>query len=820
MKIRNLIQYVRLCQGAALALFMAVSLPLQAKAPAVTELKVYPPEVELTTARARQSLVVQAIYADGVTRDVTGMASFAFASKGLAKIENQTVFPLADGETELRVKFEGKTLSVPVKIQKAKEERPISFKLDVVPVFSKAGCNTGACHGSSRGKDGFRISLFGFDPDGDYYRLTREFIGRRVNLALPESSLVLEKGAGLVPHTGGERFKPDSEAYQIVLRWLKAGTPKDSADVAKPVAVEIYPKQSVLEGTGATQRITVRAKYSDGTDRDVTALSVYLSNNDVAAKISELGMVTAGQRGEAYVTARFGPFTVGAQVLVIPKGLNYTFPAAITANNYVDDLVFTKLRKLRIVPSDVCDDATFLRRVSLDITGTLPTPDGVRKFVADDDSRKRERMVDSLLDRKEFADMWVMKWAEMLEIRSDQNKFPYKSALLYYKWLEDQITRNVPVDKMVRDIITASGSVFENPAASFYKVETDTLKISENVAQVFMGMRIQCSQCHNHPFDRWTMDDYYDFASFFSQVARKNGEDPRDTIIYNRGNGEVTHPIAGHKAVPKFLGGEFPKIKSDEDRRVVLANWLASPNNPYFARNLANVVWTHFLGKGIIDPVDDVRVSNPAINPELLDALAERFTKYNYDFKKLVRDICSSRTYQLSTQVNDTNAGDERNFSHGLVRRMRAEVLLDAIDQVTEVPDKFQGLPKGAKAVQIADGTSSSYFLTTFGRATRESVCSCEVKMDPSLSQALHLLNGDVTSGKVASGGVVRKLMKDGKDRNQIIEDLYLRCLARKPSPEEVAKLGAFFTDEKKSPDVLNDVFWSLLNSKEFVFNH
>jgi hypothetical protein len=785
----------------------------------LAEIKVFPPEVDLTTARDGQSLVVQASYADGVTRDVTSEASFAVENKALAKLDQFTVFPLADGETELKIQFEGKTLSIPVKVRHAGEDRPISFKLDVVPIFTKAGCNAGGCHGSSRGKDGFRLSLFGYDPEGDYQRLTREMFGRRVNLALPEESLILEKGAGRVPHTGGERFKAEDELYQTILRWVQAGAPKDDAKVPSPVAIEIYPKQSVLEGTGASQRLTVRAKYSDGTDRDVTGLSVFLSNNDVSAKVSDHGVVTAGQRGESFVTARFHTFTVGAQVMVIPEGLKYVFPTEIAAHNYIDELVHAKLKKLRMIPSAVCDDATFLRRVYIDITGTLPTPDEVRKFAVDDGPTKRERIVDALLDRKEFVDLWVMKWAELLQIRSNQNQFSYRNALLYFGWLEDQITRNVPLDQMVRDLLTASGGTFKNPAASFYKVETDTLKLAENSAQVFMGMRIQCAQCHNHPFDRWTMDDYYNYASFFSQTGRKNGEDPREAIIFNRGSGEVNHPVAGRKPAPKFLGAEFADTQG-KDRREVLADWLASPKNPYFARNLANQVWAHFFGQGIIDPVDDVRVSNPASNPELLDALAERFTGYQYNLRKFVRDLCLSRTYQLSAQSNETNAGDDRNFAKAKIRRLRAEMLLDSINQVTEFTDKFNGLPRGSRAVQIADGNTTTYFLTTFGRATRESVCSCEVKMEPNLSQALHLLNGDATTAKIQNGGTVRRLLRDGKTKEQVIEEIYLRCLARSPTASELAQFLEFFKDEKRTEQTLNDVFWSVLNAKEFIFNH
>jgi len=801
---------------------LALAFGAQARNAALTDLKVYPSDANLTTSRDRQSIVVQAIYADGITEDVSAKAKYTLADPKLAKFENHTLYPTADGKTEMAIEFGGRKLKLPVSVAKAKEDRPISFKLDVMPVFMKATCNSGPCHGSSRGKDGFRLSLFGFDPDGDYDRLTREFIGRRINLALPEDSLMLTKSIGAVQHTGGQSFTKDSEYYESMLRWLKAGVPKDPADVAKVTGIELYPKQAVLEGTGATQRLTVRATYSDGTDRDITHLAAIVSNNDSSVQVSKDGMLTAGERVEAFILARYDTFTIGVQTLVIPKGLEFTFPN-VKPVNYVDELVYAKLKKLRIAPSEVSPDAVFLRRVYLDIIGKVPTPAEITGFEADLSTGKRERVINELIDRTEFADMWVMKWGELLRVRSQpQNAgyFSVKNTKGYYDWLREQIVNNVPVDKMVQELLASNGSTFENPAANYYKLETQTLQTTENVAQVFMGMRLQCAQCHNHPFDRWTMDDYYSFAAFFTQVGRKRGEDPRDTIVYNRGSGEQRHIVTGKNAKPKFLGGEYPEIKPGQDRRAVLAEWIASPKNPFFARNMVNIVWAHFMGRGIIDPVDDVRVSNPPSNPELLDELARRFTESNYDFKQLTRDICNSRTYQLSTRANDSNGSDESNFAKAQIRRMRAEVLFDAINQITGNVEKFQRMARGQGAVQIYDGRVSNYFLTTFGRAKRDTVCACEVTMDPSLSQALHLLNGDTVNNKIISGGVVKKLMAAKKSPKEITDELYLRALARKPTKAEWAKLEPFFKDEKGWETALNDLFWSLLNSKEFMFNH
>jgi hypothetical protein len=426
--------------------------------------------------------------------------------------------------------------------------------------------------------------------------------------------------------------------------------------------------------------------------------------------------------------------------------------------------------------------------------------------------------VDELLGRKEFAELWVLKWAELLQIRSS-NQVSYKAMLLYYNWLQDKIARNVPTNEWVQELLGASGGTFKNPPTNYYQNETDILKVSENVAQVFMGMRIQCAQCHNHPFDRWTMNDYYFFASFSSQIGRKGTDDPRETVVFNSGGGEVAHPVTGQVMPPKFLGGG-PADVAGKDRRAVMAAWLASPDNPYFATNLANVVWAHFFGQGIIHPVDDVRVSNPASNPELLQELGKRFTGYKYDFKKLVRDICLSRTYQLATQANASNEGDTRNFARAAVRRIKAETFLDCISQVTETKNKFPGLPVGARAVQIADGVVSTYFPSTFGRATRETVCSCEVKLEPTLSQSLHLLNGDTTSQKIQGGNLVGRRLAEKKTPAEIVEELYVRCLSRKPAAKETEKLLALVAADPDKKRALDDVFWSLLNSREFMFNH
>lgn len=799
---------------------------LAARVASIKKLEIFPEKIALETKRDQHQVVVMATFADATTRDVTRFAGLRVADAKLASLEGDIVKPLVDsGSTELVASVGSLTVKAPLEVRGGHQDRPVSFQLDVMPIFLRGGCNAGGCHGAARGKDGFRLSLFGFDPQGDYVRLTREMVGRRLNLAIPEESTLVEKAVGAVPHSGNQCYTPESQYNQTILEWIGNGAPADAKDVATVTGIEVYPKQMVLEGQGNSQQMTVRATYSDGTDRDVTKLALFMSNNDPTATVNADGLITSAERGAAFILARFDVYSVTAQVLVIPEKIQYERPK-LAEVNYIDTLVNENLHKLRILPSGICTDEEFVRRAHIDVVGLYPKPEEVRAFLADANPKKREALIDSLLQRKEFTELWVMKWAELLQIRSNipgnNNRPPfYKNALLYHNWLSERIAKNVPLDDIVVELLSATGGTVSNPPVNFYQTELDQLKLTENVAQVFMGMRIQCAQCHNHPFDRWTMDDYYGFKAFFSQIGRKNTDDPQEVIIFNSKSGESRHFVTNAVMKPKFLGGETPELKPGEDRRRVLAEWLVSPKNPYFARNIANITWAHFFGIGIVDPVDDVRVSNPPSNPELLAALAENLVGSKYDMRKLVKDICTSMTYQRSTKVNESNAGDKKNFSHAQVRRVRAEVLLDAISQITETPNKFQGLPLGARAVQIADGAVSNYFLTTFGRAKRESVCSCEVKMEPTLSQALHLMNGDAVNDRIRQGKVVAKLIEAKKNDREIVEDLYLRVFGRLPLDKEwqpIQQTLAAAPDQRQQ--ALEDVFWALMNSKEFYFNH
>ncbi len=779
-------------------------------------LAIYPADIKLSTAADYQNVIAVASRADGITLDVTDKVQWKVENEALVKFDNFRLSPLADGQSKLTATWEAMTAEASLTVAEATKPRGISFHLDVMPVLTRSGCNTGSCHGAARGKDGFRLSLFGFDPVGDFQRITREIGVRRINLAIPDQSLILLKSVGSVPHSGGKRMEPGSEYEKTMLTWLKANAPLDATTPPTCTKVELFPAQAVLEGEGATQRLVAVAHYSDGTTRDVTSLAAFTTNNERSAAVTNLGAVTGGFRGEAFVMARFDTHTVGTQILALPAGIQYSAPES--TGNYVDVLVAEKLKKLRILPSNKCTDEEFLRRATIDIVGLLPTPEEFEKFVADPTSDKRAKLVDSLLERKEFSEIWAMKWSQLLLIKSD-NQVSYKAAFQYSSWLTNQIAANVPIDQIVRHLIASNGGVFEQPATNFYQVERDTLKTSENVAQVFMGIRTQCAQCHNHPFDRWTMNDYYGFASFFSQIGRKTGEDYREIIVFDRQGGEVNHPVTGKPQPPTFLGGPVPETNG-KDRRDVLASWITSPDNPFFATSIANRVWAHFFGIGIVDPVDDIRVSNPASNPELFSELGKRLTDYKFDLKQLVRDICNSETYQRSTEPNDTNKGDTRNFAFAQVRRVPAEMLLDCISQATDTKEKYRGLPLGAKAVQIADGTTSNYFLTTFGRSPRTTVCEGEATTDPSLSQALHLINGNSSQGKIAQGNLIKRWTDEGKTPVQVIDAIYVRALSRHASQAELDTLSKMVGEAANPQQGLEDAFWAVLNSREFMFNH
>jgi hypothetical protein len=717
----------------------------------------------------------------------------------------------------------------------AAPEEITSFRRDVMPVLFRAGCNSGTCHGSARGKDGFMLSLFGYDPKGDYERIVHEMVGRRVNAAVPEQSLLLLKAIGAVPHTGGKLFARDSDYYKTILRWIAAGTPDDSGTVPETVKLVLSEERLVFGKAGLGTTLKTTALASDGSTRDVTRLARYFSNNESVAKIDSDGRVVATGPGDTHVFARFSRFTTGVETIVLPSEAGFVWPNP-QAFNFIDTLVFDKLQKLRIAPSELCDDATFLRRVTLDLAARPPTVEEFKAFTSDNRPDKRSMKVDSLLKDEAFASLWAAIWAEQLRVMGG-NYAPVstdvKAADAYYQWIRKQISVGRPLNKFVSEMVTASGSNLTNGPVNLYtmlvhKPQFEPKAFAADFSQLFLGVQIQCAECHNHPFDRWTMDDYYGFVSFFTVMKRKPGIEPRERRIYCDTTAAPARHLVDGRPMPAKVLGSIDPVKAGGDPRKDLAEWLTSPSNDLFSRNLANRIWAQLLGRGIVEPVDDVRASNPPVNGPLLDALSKRLVDSKFDLRALVRDICNSRVYQLSVRPNPSNLRDTRQFSHAHLRRLRADVLLDSVVAVTGVPRRFSGFQEGTRAIEYYPRLSGSTegpshgdpFFATFGRSSRATVCACETKKEPTLSQTLHMAVGDTVRDRLDSGGVVKKLLESKTHPDQIVEILFVRVLCRQPTPSEKAAMRDLVGAAAGDQAVYEDILWSLLNSTEFAFNH
>jgi hypothetical protein len=715
------------------------------------------------------------------------------------------------------------------------QQQTPSFRRDVMPVFFRAGCNSGTCHGSARGKDGFMLSLFGYDPAGDYRRTVEEMPGRRINASVPEESLLLLKATASVPHTGGKLFDRDSRLYQTLLEWIEAGAPDDSGAVPEVIGVTLSKTSLVFDDPSGKSALQVTANYSDGSTRDVTSLSRFFSNNPSVAQIDAQGLVTAQGFGDTNVFGRYSRFTDGAEVIVLPPEEGFVWPKP-PENNFIDRLVFERLQKLRIAPSELCDDETFLRRVTIDLVGRPPTPQEYEAFMSDEMPNKRSGKIDALIATDDFADYQAAMWAEQLRViggNYSTGATVIKAADRFANWIRDQLRKDRPLNEFVSEMTAASGPNIANGPVNLYtmlvhKPQVDPKMLAADFSQVFLGVQIQCAECHNHPFDRWTMDDYYGFVSFFTGVRRKPGVEAREKrIFWDVKSNPATSPVDGQPRPAKTLGA-FDPVGVQGDPRGELAKWLTSPGNDIFAKNMANRIWAHFLGRGVVEPVDDMRVSNPPTNAPLLDGLSQRLVEVRFDLRSFVRDICNSRVYQLDSRPSASNAKDTRQFSHAKLRRLRADVLLDSIVSVTGIPRNLPGWPAGTKAVnyypRVSGDTEGPHpgdpFFETFGRSTRGTVCACETKRDPTLSQTMHLVVGDTIRERLSSPVVVKALLDSQVEPEMIIESLFVRALSRKPTAEERVDLMAFVSGSEKNPDVYEDIFWALMNSTEFLFNH
>ncbi len=695
--------------------------------------------------------------------------------------------------------------------------RSLNFENDILPILTRFGCNTSGCHGKAEGQNGFKLSVFGFDPPGDYLALTQEGRGRRVVPTLPDQSLLLSKASGVVPHGGGVRIDRQSEFYQTLRDWIERGLPFGSPDDPQVVSIAVEPRERQL-AVQSKQQLTVAATYSDGRVVDVTRLTKFQSNNEGLAAVDDTGLVTAGEvPGEVAVMASYMG-QVDVFRALVPRSEPIANYPDLPEFNFLDGPVYRKLRTLNILPSGPASDADFLRRVSLDVIGTLPTAEASRQFLADDRTDKRRLLVDSLLARPEYADFWALKWADVLRV--DRQALGHRRAYEYYQFLRTSVATNKPYDRLCREIVAARGPLSEQPGGSFYKVVTNPGTMASTLSQVFLGVRIECAQCHHHPFDRWSQTDYLGMQAHFTQMAFKTvlgGE----VLISNPG-AAVTHPRTGQEVFAHPLGTENPTGNPAGDRRQLLAYWMTADDNPWFARNFVNRMWAHFMGRGLVEPIDDMRLTNPPSNPELLDALAKSFVESEYDVKQLVRTICASRVYQTSSTPNDTNRKDDQNYSRALLKRPSAEVLFDAVCQVTGVEEKFAGTPAGYRAVQLWDSQVPHYFLKLFGRPSRVTSCECERTIEPSVAQVLHVLNSPEIQDKLShDGGRVAQLERDVSDDGVVVDELFLTFFSRYPSLEERTASAAYL---KKRPDnrrgAVEDLAWSLLNTVEFVFNH
>ena len=710
---------------------------------------------------------------------------------------------------------------------------PVSFRNDVIPVLSKAGCSLGTCHGNKYGKGGFKISLRCQDPDLDLLALTRDAAARRVNPMEPEQSLILLKPTTQVPHEGGLRFKKDSEEYRILRDWIAQGCRDDVASAPKLQRIEVTPSQQVLVEPQREMQLRASAFFSDGSTRDITALAVYEPANTLA-RVSHDGLVHSEGPGETTVLTRFLSQQVPARLAFIPARPNFQWSAP-RENNYIDRHVFGKLRSLRTNPSGLSSDTVFVRRAYLDLLGLLPTADEARAFVADPRRDKRARLIDELLQRPEFADFWALKWADLF--RNEEKTIDRKGVQGFHDWISRSLRENRPVDQFVREIVAARGSTYLNPPANYYRALRDPITRAEATAQVFLGVRLQCAQCHNHPFDRWSQDDYYGWASVFARVNYKVLENKRrdnldthefvgEQIVYLARTGSVTNARNGQPAPARFLGAA-QTLARDADPLRELGQWVTA--HPLFAKSQVNRAWFHLIGRGLVDPIDDFRPTNPATHPELLDQLARDFVARRYDLRWLIRFIMNSRTYQLAAEPNETNAGDELNYSHVLPRRLTAEQLLDAQHQALAVPAKFNGYPPGKRAGELPGveavrlrerkRSSSDTFLTLFGKPMRLLSCECERSSETTMSQAFNLVSGpEINDLLSAPDNRIERMMTAGRSNLEILTELYWAALSRPPSQTEALEMSAAVEHAEDRRKAFEDISWALLNAKEFVF--
>jgi hypothetical protein len=779
-------------------------------------LTVTPNPITLGGGNRVQQIQVTAIGPDGRPFDVTHTATFQSIDSGTAAVEGTALRAVSDGNTRLKVSYGGREAEVEVGVVDRDTIPPVHFKIDIMPILSKLGCNSGGCHGKQSGQNGFKLSVFGFDPQADYNALVKEARGRRVSLAAPGGSLMVAKSSNSIAHGGGARTASGSADHQVLANWVAQGAPWGDDDAPRVASIRVDPAQRVL-GTTSQQQLLVTAVFTNGTTRDVTSSADYTSNATLVADIEEAGHVHTGRvPGEAAITINYMGHVTAARITV-PRSQGTRDYPRLASNNRIDELVWIKLKRMSILPSSTASDSLFLRRLHLDTLGTLPSPGQVRDFAADQRDDRRERAISEVLERPELADYWAQKWGDVLLV--DRETLGERGAFEFHRWLKNQLQTNRPYDEWVRELLTATGNSGRYGPVNFYRAARTPIELARSVSQAFLGIRMECAQCHHHPFEKWGQDDFYGMAGFFKGL-KHTSLGPGRELVYHAGYQPTRIPLVNRLVLPRPPGGVGIADFGESDPRVKLAEWVTRPGNPYFARLAVNRLWKQFLGRGLVEPEDDFRSTNPPTNPALLDHLAETFVASRFDLKKLMHYILSSRVYQLSSIPNATNAEDQQSYSHYLVKRLPAAVLLDAISEVTGTPESFTGMPRGTRAIQLWDNRLPSYFLDTFGRSERKSPCECGSSTEPTMAQTLHLMNAPEIDAKItAVGGRIDRLIARKASPREIVDDLCLAALGRPPKPREVRAAEKLFASSPPR-EAAEDFLWALLNSYDFLFVH
>ena len=794
----------------------------------VSKLDVFPTQVALSGPRSSAQLVVTGHGANGELSDVTSIAEYRIADADVLSISpSGRVTPKSNGTTDVQIRIGGAAQTVSIRVSEMAHSQKVSFEHETLPALAKAGCSGGACHGSPHGKGEFRLSLFGFEPAFDRAALVRESQSRRVNTINPAESLLLRKPTMQIPHAGGRRLKPGDALYSLLHDWIGDGCPVDPPGAAC-LGIEVFPSVNrVLRFPATTQQFSVRARFADGSERDVTHLSQFSLSDPTIANASKSGLITGANRGETAVIVRYLEFIKTPLLTFVQdvEGFEWNDPPTF---NYVDENVDQKLKQLQYQPAEVCPDETFVRRVYLDVLGTLPTIEEADRFLADASPEKRKRLIDDLLSRPDFAMFWSQKWGDLLRISRKQ--IGLNSVFKYSQWLQATISNNMPYDQFSRELLTASGSTITSPAGNYYRTAGDTMDAMESTAQLFMGTRIQCAKCHNHPFERWTQSNYYGLASFFNRVERRKTDQPEEVIIWSRNSGEVHHPADGRVMKPWVPVTGDLEIANSVDRRAALAEWLTSPENPFFARVEVNRIWAQIMGRGIVEPFDDFRDSNPPANAPLLDALAQDFVAHDFDRLHILRTILNSRTYQADSRPNKFNRDDSKYFSHYMPRQLTAEQLVDSLGQVAGRPKQFGLVAANTKATWLPapdlqphdrSKLGEADFLKVFGQPERQSVCECDRGDDSSLGQALELLNGSFVNQLLTDGSNrLHHNVRIGRPTKEVIIELYRLALSRHPSESELNRSLAYAESHSDKARALEDICWAIINKDEFLFQH